>query len=354
MRAARYYDRGDVRIEDVPEPVVRPGTVGIDVAYCGIGVSDVREYVEGPILVPPRGRPHPVSGEEAPVTLGHELSGVVYAVGAGVDDLRVGERVVVEPYVLHDDVDTTSDNDAYHLSRDRGLLGLAGRGGGLSERVVVERRWAHPVGDLPLDEAALIEPLAVGYHAFRRAEAEVGDFALVAGAGPVGLLTAAVLTAEGLTVAIAEPRAGRRRKALETGVAAHVLDPCTIDVAAEVRRLTNGLGADVSFECAATPSALDTLLAASKPRGVIVVVAEWGHSASVDLRHLSRTEIELRGATASAGVHPATIALARSGRVDLAPFITARIGLDRLVDDGFGTLLDHDGEAVKILVDPHL
>ena len=83
MKAARFHDRGDIRIEDIPEPVVEPGTVGIEVAWCGICGTDLHEFMEGPIFIPPCGHPHPISGESAPITMGHEFSGVVYAVGAG-------------------------------------------------------------------------------------------------------------------------------------------------------------------------------------------------------------------------------------------------------------------------------
>lgn len=352
MKAARYYDRGDIRIEDVPEPTVEPGTVGIDVAYCGICGTDLHEYLDGPIFVPPAGQPHPISGESAPITLGHEMSGVVYALGEGVTDLAVGDRVVVEPYIIRDDLDTSAANDAYHLSPDMNFIGLAGRGGGLAERIVVKRRWVHPVGDVPLDEAALIEPLSVGYHAYKRSDAKAGDFALITGAGPIGLLTAAVLVAEGLTVAISEPSALRRQKALETGVAAHVFDPRDTDVVAEVRALTGGRGADVGFECTSVQPAFDTLIDAVKPTGVIVVESIWGHPASLDIQKLVLKEIDLRGTIAYVNSHPETIALVQSGRVSLKPFITGVIGLDRLIDEGFDTLIHRNETAVKILVDP--
>ena len=100
MKAARFYDRGDIRIEDIPEPKVLPGTVGIQVAWCGICGTDLHEFMEGPIFIPPCGHPHPISGESAPVTMGHEFSGVVYAVGEGVDDIQIGQHVVVEPYII--------------------------------------------------------------------------------------------------------------------------------------------------------------------------------------------------------------------------------------------------------------
>lgn len=352
MKAARYYDRGDIRIEDVPEPTVEPGTVGIDVAYCGICGTDLHEYLDGPIFVPPAGHPHPISGEAAPITLGHEMSGVVYAVGEGVDDLTVGESVVVEPYIVRDDVDTSAANDAYHLSPDMNFIGLAGRGGGLAEKIVVKRRWVHPVGDVPLDEAALIEPLSVGYHAYRRSGAKAGDFALITGAGPIGLLTAAVLKAEGITVAISEPSELRRQKAVETGVASHVFDPRDVDVVEEVRKLTDGRGADVGFEATSVQPAFDTLIDAVKPTGVIVVESIWGHPASLDVQKLVLKEIDLRGTIAYVNSHPDTIELVKSGKVSLKPFITGVIGLDGLVDEGFDTLINRNETAVKILVTP--
>jgi len=352
VKAARYYDRGDIRIEDIPEPELQPGTVGIEVAYCGICGTDLHEYLEGPIFVPPAGHPHPISGESAPVTLGHEMSGVVYALGEGVTDLKVGEGVVVEPYILRDDVDTSSANDAYHLSPDMNFIGLAGRGGGLAEKIVVQRRWVHPVGDIPLDEAALIEPLSVGYHAFKRSGAKAGDFALVGGAGPIGLLTAAVLKAQGLTVAITELSPLRRQKALDTGVADHVIDPAEQDVVAEVRALTAGRGADVAFEATSVNAVLDTLFEAVRPRGVITVISIWGKPAAIDMQKLVLKEVDLRGTIAYVNSHPETIRLVQEGKVQLKPFITRVIGLDDLVDQGFDTLIHHNETAVKILVDP--
>ena len=260
MKAARYFDRGDIRIENVDEPVVEAGTVGIDVAWCGICGTDLHEYLDGPIFVPPAGHPHPVSGESAPITLGHEMSGTVYAVGEDVTDLKVGDNIVVEPYII-DPKESTEPGSNYHLTPNMNFIGLAGRGGGLGEKIVVERRWVHPIGDIALDEAALIEPLAVGYHAFVRSGAKSGDIALIGGAGPIGLLTAAVLKANGVTVIISELSELRRQKALDTGVADHALNPAEVDVVAEVKRLSGGSGADVAFECSSVNVVLDTLAA---------------------------------------------------------------------------------------------
>jgi len=351
MRAARFHAQKDIRIEDVPEPVTRPGTAKIKVAWCGICGTDLHEYLEGPIFVPAPGRPHPLSGEEAPVTLGHEFSGTVVEVGDGVDDLAVGDNVVVEPYFTCGECAPCLAGN-YHLCAKMGFIGLSGGGGGLSEAIVVERQWIHKIGDIPLDEAALIEPLSVGHHAVTRSGAKAGDVALIGGAGPIGLLTAAVLKGLGVTTIISELSGARKAKALSSGVADHVLDPSSEDVPTRVLELTGGVGADIGFECAGVDVVLDTLMAALKPTGVLVNVSIWGHPATVDMQKLVLKEIDLRGTIAYVRDHEAVIKLVQEGKIDLKPFITGRIALDELISKGFDTLIHHNDTAVKILVHP--
>ncbi|SEM68254.1 2,3-butanediol dehydrogenase [Cryobacterium sp. TMT1-3] len=351
MKAARFHGPADIRIEDIPAPELRPGAVAIDVAWCGICGTDLHEYLEGPIFIPAEGHPHPLSHEEEPVTLGHEFSGTISALGEGVTDLAVGDNVVVEPYfVCNECAPCLAGN--YHLCIKMGFIGLAGGGGGLSEKVVVDRRWVHAIGDIPLDEAALIEPLSVAHHAFVRSGAKAGDVALIGGAGPIGLLVAAVLKAEGLTVIMSELSEARKEKARVTGVADYVLDPSKEDVVARVHELTDGNGADVCFECTSVNVVLNQLFDAVRPAGVIVNVSIWGKPASIDMQKLVLKEIDLRGTIAYVRDHPATIKLVQEGRVKLAPFITGRIALDDLITQGFDTLINHNETAVKIIVHP--
>jgi (R,R)-butanediol dehydrogenase/meso-butanediol dehydrogenase/diacetyl reductase len=351
MRAARFHGPKDIRIEDVSEPSLRPGAVAIDVAWCGICGTDLHEYLEGPIFIPATGHPHPLTHEEEPVTMGHELSGTITALGEGVNDLQVGENVVVEPYFVCGECAPCKAGN-YNLCTSMGFIGLAGGGGGLSEHMVVERRWVHPIGDIPLDRAALIEPLAVGHHAFVRSGAKSGDVALVGGAGPIGLLLAAVLKAEGLTVIISEVAQARKDKARSTNVADHVIDPVEEDLVARVQELTDGTGADVCFECTSVNSVLDQLIDAVRPAGVIVNVSIWGAPATIDMQKIVLKEIDLRGTIAYVRDHPAVIKLVQEGKIDLEPFITDRISLEDLVEDGLETLIHHKDTEVKILVHP--
>src|SRR6476619_2564570 len=96
MRAAVYHGRRDLRLEDVPEPVPQAGDVKLRVRYNGICGSDLHEYYAGPITTR-ASEPHPLTGVTNPVIFGHELCGEVVALGAGVEDLNVGDLVAVEP-----------------------------------------------------------------------------------------------------------------------------------------------------------------------------------------------------------------------------------------------------------------
>lgn len=351
MKAARFHGRNDIRIDDVPEPEVRPGTVKIQVAWCGICGTDLHEYLEGPIFVPAPGHPHPLSGEEAPVTMGHEFSGKIVDVGEGVEALAVGDNVVVEPYFVCDECPPCKAGN-YHLCTKMGFIGLSGGGGGLGGMVVVDTRWVHKVGNIPLDQAALIEPLSVAHHAVARSGAKPGDVALVGGSGPIGLLTAAVLKSQGVTTVISELSAARKDKAISSGVADYVIDPGQEDLQARLLELTDGVGADVAFECAGVNAVLDTLLTAVKPAGVVVNVSIWGRPATVDMQKIVLKEIDLRGTIAYVRDHAEAIKLVQEGKVNLEPFITARIALEDLVEQGFNTLIHHNDTAVKILVHP--
>lgn len=351
MKAARFHARKDIRIEDIPESELRAGAVKIDVAWCGICGTDLHEYLEGPIFCPAPGHPHPLSHEESPVTLGHEFSGTVSEVGEGVTGLAKGDNVVIEPYFVDGTCDMCQAG-SYHLCRQMGFIGLSGGGGGLSEKIVVDARWVHPIGDIPLDEAALIEPLSVAHHAVARSGVKAGDTALVGGSGPIGLLTAAVLKGMGVTTIISELTQARKEKATSSGVADHVLDPSKEDVPARVRELTGEAGADVAFECAGVNAVLDTMLDAVRPGAVVVNVSIWGAPATVDMQKLVLKEIDLRGTIAYVRDHPAVIKMVQEGKVDLKPFITGRIALEDLVEQGFDTLINHKDTAVKVLVHP--
>src|SRR5437868_13718623 len=120
MKAAVWYTARDVRVEDLPSGPPGPGQVAIAVAYCGICGSDLHEYADGPHAIPVAA-PHPESGRQAPLTLGHEFSGTVAEVGPGVTGFSPGDRVAVEPHYRCGDCARCRAGE-YNLSRHCGLV----------------------------------------------------------------------------------------------------------------------------------------------------------------------------------------------------------------------------------------
>lgn len=351
MKAAMYYGKEDIRIEEIEEPQVRPGTIKIAPAFNGICGSDLHFFHEGPMPpAPSLDEPHPLSGETLPIVLGHEFSGVVQEVGEGVENVVVGDHVVVEPLMV-DGTCPACLKGKYNLCEQMGFIGLSGRGGGLSESIVVEKRWVHPIGGIPLDQGALIEPLAVVLHAIKHAGAVEGQIGVVGGAGPIGLLAAAVLRAKGVKTIISEVSATRRSMALTSGVADVVVDPMAEDLAAVVAEHTDGAGADIAFDAAGAAPVVDQLLQVLGAGGRLEVIAL--HSKPVQLDITARLTMQDRVLGSSVGYandHVEAIELVSSGKVDLAPFITSRIKIDDLVEKGFKALIANKDNEVKILV----
>ena len=123
MLAARFYDRMDIRIEEVPVPEIRASDdILIEVSYCGICGTDLHEYMVGPIVTP--STPHALTGATLPQTLGHEFAGTVAAIGSDVRDVRVGDRVSVCPII--------TCGRGYHCRRGNGHLCLTMACTGLS------------------------------------------------------------------------------------------------------------------------------------------------------------------------------------------------------------------------------
>ncbi len=351
MKAARFHGPGDIRVDDIPEPETRPGTVKVKVDWCGICGTDLHEFLEGPIFVPPKGQPHALTGEELPVVLGHEFAGVVTEVGKGVTGLAEGDAVAVEPYHTCGQCPACLAG-RYNICSSLGFIGLSGGGGGFSEFCVVDAGLAHPLGGIGTDLGALVEPLAVGYHAVRLSGLQPGATAVVFGAGPIGLVTAANLRAAGAgRVVVVEPAAARKAKAVGAG-ADVVLDPTTDDVTAAVAELTGGAGADLAFECAGIDAVLAQAIGSVRAGGTVVNIAIWGHPAVVQMNDLVMKEVNVLGTLAYCGDHPDTIALLTDGKVDAGQFITARIGLEDIVEGGFRQLIENKEEHVKILVSP--
>lgn len=352
MKAARWYTQRDVRVEDVKEPQATDDSVKIKVKWCGICGSDLHEYLAGPIFIPV-GKPHPLTGDVAPVILGHEFSGEVVEVGENVTKLKAGDRVVVEP------VDVCGKCPAclsgkYNLCSSLGFHGLAGGGGGFAEYTTFPARFVHKIPDsLSYEKAALIEPMSVALHSLRVGNFAIGQSAVVTGAGPIGLATVECLKAAGAKqVIMIQRKSIRQQYALRSG-ADVVLDPNEVDVVAEVKKLTDGVGADMAFETTGSEQCFKLALDSISFAGTLVVTSIWEGEINYNPNTVVMTEKKIVGSICYCDDFPATIAMMADNRIKAEGYITKRIYIDDIVEQGFHTLTGPDKKAqVKIIVTP--
>ncbi|MFT8888838.1 2,3-butanediol dehydrogenase [Ethanoligenens sp.] len=352
MKAARWYSPKDIRVEEVEEPNVKNDGVKVKVKWCGICGSDLHEYLAGPIFIPV-GKPHPLTGDVAPVILGHEFSGEVVEIGKDVTNVKVGDRVVVEPMNVCGKCPACLEGK-YNLCSSLGFHGLAGGGGGFSEYTTFTSRFVHKIPDsLSYEKAALIEPMSVALHSLRVGHFEVGQTAVVAGAGPIGLGTIECLKAAGAKqVVVVQRKSVRQEYALRAG-ADVLLDPNVVDVAAELRKLTGGAGADIAFETTGSEQCYNLLLDGLRFAGTMVVTSIWEGAIQYNPNSVVLTEKNIVGSICYCNDFPATIAMMADGRIKADGFITKRIALDDIVTEGFETLTGPEKKAqVKIIVTP--
>ncbi|HEX5502825.1 MAG TPA: alcohol dehydrogenase catalytic domain-containing protein [Thermomicrobiales bacterium] len=299
MRAAVLRGPREITVERVPTPAPGPDDVLVAVEAVGLCGSDLHLYTgERPAATP--------------VILGHEIVGRIVAAGPRAPAGRVGERVAVEPNIPCGDCARCARGLGRICAR-KVSLGLT-RPGGLAEYVAAPAGFAWPIpDDLPLADAATIEPAAVAVHAVARAAAPAGATVAVVGCGGVGLLVAQVARVRGHRVVAVEPHAGRRAAALAAGVA-RVADAGD---AATVAAFFEEEGVAAVFECAGLAATAQVCLDAAPPGSRVVLVGLAAADVALNPLRFVRAELEVRGALIYD--HPAdfaaTIGLVASGRL---------------------------------------
>ncbi|KPI22423.1 L-iditol 2-dehydrogenase [Actinobacteria bacterium OV320] len=284
MKSVRTGGTGTIDVLDVERPVPGPKDALVRIRACGICGTDVTFLHMGGMPA----RAH-LGGELIPVALGHEPAGEVVEVGAEVDGLKAGDRVVVNP------------QDA-----PTGIIGCGGKFGGMSEYLLIEnaevgKSVAVFPDSVPFDVASLNEPMAVSRHAVNRSGAGPGDKVVVFGAGPIGLGAAIWLKLRGVEhVVVADVIPSRLEKALAVGADA-VIDSAEEDVAARLTELhghsANALGqprpgTDIFIDAAGAPVVFNTVVQSAKWHAKLVMVAVQ-KKGEIDLGGMLRSELTL-------------------------------------------------------------
>lgn len=350
MKAAVWHGQEDIRIEDVDEPTAGTGEVKVKIKACGICGSDLHEYRDGPFIIPPK--PHPLTGQDkGPVILGHEFSAQVVALGSGVENVAVGDRVTMNALIVCGQCHYCRIG-AYNMCIKLGSTGFAANGG-FAEYAVVKDYSLYPLPDaVGDDEGAFVEPLAVAVRAVKRSRLQIGDTVAVVGAGPIGLLVLQVCLAAGADkVFVIEPMPARRTLAKELG-AYEVFESGKEDPGKAIAGLTANLRADIAFDCVGSQPAFDTAVKVTGRRGRICVAGLSLKPIQVPFIRLWGHEKEITFSSGYENEFPAAIALLADRRVRVDAMISSRISLDDFLGKGMRPLIDFPAQYIKILVYP--
>ncbi len=340
LAVAKTRKEAGIDLIDLPEPkLATENDVLVEVKACGICGSDLEFYLWDP------GAQRRFAAITLPMILGHEPAGIVAKVGKNVSHLKVGDRVTCDLapgcghcYYCMRGLSNLCDNRYAHVGS--GAFARYSRNNGLHTFKIPD--------DIPFEQAACIEPLGVAVHAVERSHLKAGDFALIIGPGPIGLLTAMVARASGaarVMVAGRATSASRLKLAADQGFTALSIDSSFRD---KVLSETRGRGADVVFDCAGGTAAFKEAARAVRKAGEIVV-GGLGPEGEFDVEDIMARELTVIGAKGrQSSTWDRAIALVASGTVNVAPIITHVLPLDKAVE-GFEAMVNRSSMKVVLV-----
>ena len=314
MEALVLERRGELSIREIDLPAeVGPYDVKIAIHTVGICGSDVHYYeygAIGPFVV------------KEPMVLGHEASGTVVEVGRSVKNLKLGDRVCMEPGIP-DPNSRASRLGIYNLDPAVRFWATPPIHGCLAPYVIHPAAYTFKLPEnVSFAEGAMVEPLAVGMHAAVKAKIKPGDLAVVMGAGPIGIVTALAAIAGGCSqIVITDVQQPK----LDLAAALGPIRP--VNVAKEnlrgvIDQLTDDWGAEIVFEASGAPVAIQGVHEPLCPGGRIVLVGLPIKAVSLDLVALSAKEASIETVFRYAHVYPRALALMGSGKIDVKPLIS--------------------------------
>ena len=324
-----------------PEPSESRGVV-VEVSLCGICGTDIHAWQSG--------------SEYNPAICGHEWTGTVSAAASHVRSVSEGERDVVAVPAAYGrcshcragHTETCSSVFAHATGRHPSA---PAHGGFATAIAVSEERIIRITEDITDAQAAQVEPLTVTLHATRKSGLRLGEFAVVQGAGPIGLLTTQLVHSGGAgTTVVVEPNQARRELAVTLG-ADLAIHPD--DAPAQIMDMTRGLGADVVYECAGVAATVQSAVDLARRGGRMCLIGLASGLATIDPQIWLVKEINVHAALAYTHEEFAmAMGMVADGRINLDAMHTATVGLTGL-NDALAGLAGGTGE-MKVLVDPSL
>jgi len=342
--AAVLHTINDIRLDQCPVPEPDPEQVLLRMDSVGICGSDVHYCTHGAI------------GDfivKAPMVLGHEAAGIVHKLGANVKNLKVGDRVAIEPGVPCRRC-TYCKEGGYNLCPDMQFCATPPVHGNLARYYVHAADFCYKLPDhMSLEEGALMEPLAVGVHACTRAGVGLGKKVLICGAGPIGLVNLITAKAMGATEVVITDITQNRLDVAKSLGADHIykveMGAKAEDMAEDVKKLLGGDGSHVTIECSGVESSIRFGIFSTRSGGCLVLVGLGKPEVTLPIVNAATREVDIRGIFRYANCYPKAIDMVASGKVNVKPLITHRFKFEDTVK-AFETAKTGAGGAIKVMI----
>ncbi|MFL5757193.1 MAG: zinc-binding dehydrogenase [Chloroflexota bacterium] len=338
MKALVFQGAGQMTLEERPDPVPGPAEVVVAVRAAGICGSDVHGYLGA-------------TGRRRPgVAMGHEAAGDVLALGAGVDGVREGDRVALRSILSCGHCPECTAGRPNICVNRRGLgMHLEGA---YAEKVLVPATLAVRLPpDVPYEEAALIEPLAVAMHAMSLSPPEPGDTVAIVGAGAIGLLTLLAVRLTNVSCIVVTDRDRHRLDVARQLGADVVVDVDANDPVAAVGAATEGRGADVVFEAVGVAAAAAQSTAVARSGGRITWIGNSAPTVELSMQEVVTRELVLRGAYGFRDEFEQAAEAIATRRIDVRPLIELTAPLSE-GPELFRRLGAREIDAVKVVLEP--
>lgn len=342
MKRANLTAPRELTFEEVEKPAVGPGEVLVEVKACGICGSDIHSYQgEHPFVHPP-------------IVLGHEFSGLVAEVGADVEGFRPGDKVIAEPNLPCGEC-YNCRHGRYNICEELEVVGNVGYDGAFADFISLPQEKVIQVPDtLSFQQAAMVEPAAVGVHGVRISEQELGDRVLVIGAGTIGqLLAQAAKRAGAESLMITDLISGRLEVARELG-ADFAINPAELDKGLE-EYLVDKFGpdkADLIYECVGLENTIEEAIEVARKGTEIVIVGVPQGEVSVNMAFVQDRELNLQGSLmyVRKDFHTA-IRLIERGEMNVDKLITHQFSFEEL-EEAFQLAIDEEkmDQKLKVMV----
>lgn len=343
MKAAVFHGPNQpLRIEDVPTPKPGAGEILVRVAACGVCHTDLHYIDHG---VPTFKKP--------PLILGHEASGTVAALGAGVANFKEGDRVLL-PAVLSCGTCVFCRTGRENICQTMVMFGN-NVDGAYAEYVLAPAKDAFALPEeIPLEEGCIIaDAISTPYFAItRRSGLRPGDSVVIMGCGGVGMNAVQVAAAIGCRV-IAVDILDRKLEYARSFGAVAALNPKTVaNLGKEVRKLTGGMGADVAVECIGNPATMEAAFGTIRKGGRLVVIGYTDKPMSLPVMKIMYFEQEVVGSLGCRPVdYPSLIELVRLGKIKVREMVTDRFPLAE-VNKAFDLLREGSPSTLRAIVRP--